>query len=186
MLVASMVTIGLWILGGLVGLVIVVVVAVYVAVTIRFKYFPRDLFDAVVYSSKWKVLRMLEAGANPNEVKTFHNGQQTTPLLVAALYGRLEAAKLLITAGANVNFLATHEDWPHGQGNTALIFAAREGHLEVARLLLQEGADPMVRSPTSDGKGQYAVEIADRYGHKEVWNLICSTLMHDKVPPKRS
>ena len=59
----------------------------------------------------------------------------STPLLFAARSGDTGSARLLLTAGADVN-----DTLP--DGNTALVLAAHSGHGETAALLLEKGADP--------------------------------------------
>ncbi len=58
-----------------------------------------------------------------------------TPLLFAARLGDLDAARLLLAAGAHVD-VATPE------AATALVVAAHSGHGALAALLLENGADP--------------------------------------------
>jgi ankyrin len=58
-----------------------------------------------------------------------------TPLLYAARDGRLEEARLLLAAGANIELAEANRIRP-------LLMAALNNHLEVARLLLAKGADP--------------------------------------------
>ena len=57
---------------------------------------------------------------------------QATALQEAARYGQLEAARLLLDAGADPSLA-------DGDGETPLMYAAGEGHLEVLRLLLGRG-----------------------------------------------
>ena len=57
-----------------------------------------------------------------------------TPLLFAARVGDLASAKLLVTAGADVNDTAPY-------GTSALVVAAHSGHGELAAFLLDHGAD---------------------------------------------
>ena len=59
----------------------------------------------------------------------------STALILAALSGETESARLLLAAGANANDVAA-------DGRSALITAAFSGHTEVAQLLLTAGADP--------------------------------------------
>jgi len=59
----------------------------------------------------------------------------STSLLIAAQVGSVEAARLLIRAGANVNDTAA-------DGRSALVLAAFSGHTAVATYLLSAGADP--------------------------------------------
>ena len=89
-----------------------------------------------------------------------------TALYVAALFGRAEAAKLLIEKGAAVK-AAKAED-----GNTALHAAAFFCHTETVELLLGKGADinalnqrpetPLdtVAAPWSDGLGEFYAGVA--------------------------
>jgi ankyrin repeat protein len=58
-----------------------------------------------------------------------------TPLLFAARDGRLEAARLIVAAGANVNA-------PDANGISPLLMAISNNHIPVATLLLSQGADP--------------------------------------------
>ena len=55
-------------------------------------------------------------------------------LYFAAEYGYTEIAKLLLTAGADVNSRLSN-------GNSALCAACRGGHAMVAKLLIDQGAD---------------------------------------------
>jgi ankyrin repeat protein len=57
-----------------------------------------------------------------------------TPLLFAARDGKLESAKLLLSAGADVNVVDPDR-------HTALILALVNGHFDVAGALIQAGAD---------------------------------------------
>ncbi|MDA0312738.1 MAG: ankyrin repeat domain-containing protein [Gemmatimonadetes bacterium] len=63
----------------------------------------------------------------------------------------LEVARLLISAGAEVNRRCEH-------GRTALQMAAAWGHLDVVQLLIQHGADPTIR----DDDGMTPSEMAAR------------------------
>jgi len=56
-----------------------------------------------------------------------------TPLLFAARFGRLEAVRRLLDAGANVNRAAA-------SGRTPLFLAAEGGHADVVQQLLERGA----------------------------------------------
>jgi len=62
-----------------------------------------------------------------------------TPLHVVAIWGDVDAAKILIEAGATI-------DVPGEHGCTALHEAAMQGHAEVVKLLLSKGADRKIKS----------------------------------------
>jgi ankyrin repeat protein len=106
---------------------------------------PADqLLDAAMKGDAAVVARLLAAGADPSASLTGRtvSGQatQSTALHAVAVYGRLEAARLLLDAGADPNLA-------NSNGNTPLMNAAGEGRLEVLRLLLAQGvavdgADP--------------------------------------------
>lgn len=63
----------------------------------------------------------------------------STPLVVAAVFGQTEVAKVLIGAGADLNAR-------NNEGSTALISAAFFCHSEIVELLLAKGADKTVRN----------------------------------------
>ena len=70
--------------------------------------------------------------AHPNEINKSSNGGET-PLHVSALKGRLEIARALIEANADVNAKKSN-------GLTPLHLSAREGHLEIAQALIKSGS----------------------------------------------
>jgi uncharacterized protein len=73
-----------------------------------------------------------------------------TPLLFASRDGHLEAAKLLVEAGARI-------DAPDPNGITPLIMAITNNHLGVARFLAEQGAN---------------VKTADWYGRTPLWAAV--------------
>lgn len=66
--------------------------------------------------------KYLEQGANPNG----SNQYDSTPLMITALNGNLEMAKLLISKGADVNVKDKN-------GNTALAYCSDYGYIIVAK-----------------------------------------------------
>ena len=76
-----------------------------------------------------------------------------TPLLFAAQQGDIESARILLEAGANVNY-ATSED------GSALVVAAASGHEKLALFLLEHDADPDAK----DGYGLTALHWAIQEG----------------------
>ena len=121
-----------------------------------------DIWTAAAKGNIEAIKRHLSAAAN---VRT-EGESGVTPLFVAALFGRAEAAKLLIERGADVR-LANGED-----GATALHAAAFLCHAETVRLLLSKGADINARNrrsetpldtvagPWSEGLGEIYTGIA--------------------------
>jgi len=71
---------------------------------------------------------------NPPGVRDEEHGGYT-PLLFAAQQGGVDAAGVLLGAGANVNDTAPN-------GASALVVAAHSGHGALAAFLLEQGADP--------------------------------------------
>lgn len=77
------------------------------------------------------VRRLLASGAEPNAID--NNGQ--TPLMWAALYGRLDNFDLLLSAGADLHHRSKG-------GFTPTQFAVKSGNADIARRALAAGADP--------------------------------------------
>lgn len=65
---------------------------------------------------------------------TMRNNKFETPLDLAALYGRLEVVKLLLSAHPNLLSCSTRK-------HTPLHLAARNGHKAVVQVLLDAGMD---------------------------------------------
>ena len=86
-----------------------------------------------------------------------------TPLQYACLKGHLEAAKLLIRYGANVNV-------PSKTRRPPLAEAVYSGNLELVEYLLQVGANPMAIDPD----GRNALFVAAKRGHLEILEKLLS------------
>jgi hypothetical protein len=82
-----------------------------------------------------------------------------TPLHLAAFFGRLDAARVLLDAGADVHAVSQNS-----LANTALHAATAGKHEEVALLLLQNGA----RSDAVDAGGYTPLQIATQNQLKAV------------------
>jgi len=80
------------------------------------------------------VKSLLERGADINSL----NGDDKTPLAIAAYKGSVEVVRLLIERGAEVD---SRDKWDW----TALHEASRHGHVEVARILIDHGANVNAR-----------------------------------------
>jgi ankyrin repeat protein len=64
----------------------------------------------------------------------------STPLIAAAIEGRVDMVQCLVKSGADLNYI----DYV---GDTPLIVAARGMHAELAKWLVKAGADPKCRHP---------------------------------------
>ena len=100
------------------------------------------------------VLALLEGDADPN----LANQYQMTPLMSAALEGRIGMVRALVGHGAKV---VTREP----NGGSALMFAVLRGHADVVQLLIAAGAD-VERDRTA------LLEIAEREGYREIAALL--------------
>jgi len=79
----------------------------------------------------------------------------------ACMHNRLEAAKLLLQRGAEINAIPPGFDY----AGTGLHYAALRGHGAMVEFLLKHGADPSIRDPKVDG---LPAGWAEYGGHKEL------------------
>jgi hypothetical protein len=93
-----------------------------------------DIHTAVVTENIDALKQHIAAGSNLNERDPFGG---SSPLISAAVFGKTEAAKLLVDAGADINF-------QNNDGSTALISAAYFCRLEIVKMLLDKGADKTI------------------------------------------
>jgi len=103
---------------------------------------------------------LLDLGA---DVNWKNPGWNETPLYWAALYGKREAAALLIERGADLNAQIS-------DGQSVLATAAYRGHQSVVALLLEKGADTSIRN----NQGLTAAELANKHYQTGMANLINS------------
>lgn len=116
-----------------------------------------DIHTAVLTDNLDALKQHIAAGTNINE-KDPYGG--SSPLISASVFGKPEAAKILIDAGADVNF-------QNNDGSTALHTAAFFCRLEIVKALLEKGADKTIKNkfgatayesvaiPYSDAKPSY-------------------------------
>ena len=95
-----------------------------------------DIHTAVVTDNLTALKQHIAAGSNINE-KDPYGG--SSPLISAALFGKTEAAKILIDAGADVNL--TNND-----GSTALHTSAFFCRPEIVKMLLDKGANKTIKN----------------------------------------
>ncbi|MEQ8417783.1 MAG: ankyrin repeat domain-containing protein [Imperialibacter sp.] len=116
-----------------------------------------DIHTAVLSDDLEVLKQHIAAGSNLNEKDPFGG---SSPLISAAVFGKPEAAKILIDAGADINF-------QNNEGSTALISAAFFCRPEIVQMLLDKGADKTIKNkygatayesvagPYADIKGSY-------------------------------
>ena len=141
--------------------------------------------EAALEGNLKAIRKHIKSGTNLNE-KDQVGG--SSPLIIAATFGRTEVAKALIEAGADI-------DQKNNDGSTALHSAALFCHTEIVKALLDKGADKSVRNnagttalelvsgPFDTMKGTY-----DLFGtvlNRLAWNSIMSGLKR-LVPRSRS
>lgn len=95
-----------------------------------------DLHTAVLTENIEAVNQHIAAGSNLNERDPFGG---SSPLITAAVFGKTEMAKILIEAGADLNF-------QNNDGSTALLTAAFFCRPEIVKLLLAKGADKSIKN----------------------------------------
>ncbi len=116
-----------------------------------------DIHTAVVTGNLDALKQHIQAGTNINERDPFGG---SSPLISAAVFGKPDAAKVLIDAGADLNF-------QNNDGSTALHTAAFFCHPDIVKMLLDKGADKTIKNkygatpyesvagPFNDVKGAY-------------------------------
>lgn len=95
-----------------------------------------DIHTAVLTENTEALRQHIAAGTNINEKDPFGG---SSPLISAALFGKTEQAKILIDAGADINF-------QNNDGSTALHVASFFCRPDIVRILLDKGADKTIRN----------------------------------------
>jgi len=96
---------------------------------------PIDIGKAAGNGDLEAIERHIKAGTDLNQ----RGPDQSTPLMTATTFGRVEVAKALIGAGADLNMKSK-------DGSTALVGASFFAHPEIVEALLEAGADPNIRN----------------------------------------
>ncbi len=94
-----------------------------------------------------------------------------TPLHMAASRGKVEIARMLIDAGANVNVQNEY-------GSTPLHVAARRVEVEIARMLIDAGAYVDVQ----DKSGWTPLHVAAIYGNVEIARMLIDAGARKDIP----
>ena len=95
-----------------------------------------DIHTAVVTDNLTALKQHIAASSNINEKDPFGG---SSPLISAALFGKTDAAKILIDAGADVNFI-------NNDGSTPLHTSAFFCRPEIVKLLLDKHADKTIKN----------------------------------------
>jgi len=90
-----------------------------------------DIHTAVLTGNQDALKQHIAAGTNINEADPYGG---SSPLISAAVFGKPEEARILIDAGADLNF-------QNNDGSTALHSAAFFCRPEIVKMLLEKGAD---------------------------------------------
>ena len=113
-----------------------------------------DLHTAVVTDNLEALRWHIKAGSDLNVLEP---SRSSTPLITAAFFGKIEIAKILIDAGADLNCR-------NADGSTALHTAAAFGKTEVAEILIDAGAD----FNQQNNQGATALHVAAFFCHVEI------------------
>jgi ankyrin repeat protein len=99
-------------------------------VLMQAQVYPINTDDVYKLDAK-RVEKFLSDGFPPDNESQYGND---SPLCHACMYNKADIAKLLIEAGADVNFKGAY-------GRTPLMYAAGKNNLDICELLLEKGAD---------------------------------------------
>jgi ankyrin repeat protein len=125
-----------------------------------------DVFEAAAFGRNVRLRELLDE--DPSRANAFGD-DGFHPLGLACFFGHLEAARLLIDRGADVNALSTNE---HVQTAAIHASAAAAGdestRYELVKLALECGADPNLRQ----GGGFRAIDAARQNGDSRVEQLL--------------
>jgi|EP00900_Chrysochromulina_parva_P017715 ankyrin repeat protein len=116
----------------------------------------------LVKENKLAALQDMAATGELGRLRNFQNHYGDSALILAAWYGHLDVAKLLLDVNGDV-------DIANCDGNTALNCAAYRGHASMVELLLIEGSEVDVQDNVT---GKTALIKAAYGGHHKVVNLL--------------
>jgi uncharacterized protein len=126
-----------------------------------------NVFEAAAFGRTDRLRKLLDE--DPSRANAFGD-DGFHPLGLASFFGHVEAARLLLDRGADVNALSTNE---HVQTAAIHAAAAAEGkeeavRYELVKLALEHGADPNL----PQGGGFRAIDAARQNGDARVEQLL--------------
>ncbi len=136
-----------------------------------------DLLSSLRYKDADGVRRAIEAGENVNEVFPGRTG--ISPLILAVDKETAEIVRLLVDAGADVNYTLPEQQFHSrsSSGISALLMAVNKENVEIVRLLIGAGADvnhvlPEQQFPRKSETGASALLLAVGSGNEEIVRLL--------------
>jgi ankyrin repeat protein len=116
--------------------------------SLKNNYGATPLSQAAITGNPGIISRLLAARADPDE----RSADDQTALMILARTENLDAARVLLDAGADVNAVESF------RGQAALMWAAAQNRPQMLKLLLDHGADPNARSSPNDWPRQVSAE----------------------------
>jgi ankyrin repeat protein len=125
-----------------------------------------DLFEAAAFGRDDRLRELLDE--DPSRANAFGD-DGFHPLGLACFFGHLEAARLLLERGADINALSTNEHVQTAAIHASAAAAGEEAtRYELVKLALEHGADPNLRQ----GGGFRAIDAARQNGDSRVEQLL--------------
>jgi ankyrin repeat protein len=125
-----------------------------------------DVFEAAALGRTDRLRELLDE--DPSRANAFGD-DGFHPLGLACFFGHLEAARLLLDRGADVNALSTNENVQTAAIHAAAAAGGDEAlRYELVKLVLEHGADPNLRQ----GGGFRAIDAARQNGDARVTQLL--------------
>ena len=125
-----------------------------------------DVFEAAAFGRVERLRELLDE--DPSRANAFGD-DGFHPLGLACFFGHVEAARLLLERGANVNTLSTNEHVQTAAIHAAAAAAGDEAtRYKLVKLALEHGADPNQRQ----GGGFRAIDAARQNGDARVEQLL--------------
>ena len=120
-------------------------------------FLAKKLFSAIESGDDDEVLRLLDAGADPNARHPDQCPESSfTPLHLACVLGKEKVVDFLLAKGAFVDSICYYDSW---NSVTPLHLAATKNHANIIRTLLAAGADYKLQ----DIRGNTALDAAARH-----------------------